>query len=168
MLLLVLLAGLVVTLLSARPGVPRGAQGKALGRKGPSPLWLLGAVVFGVICLRFGVNWLVVAGGVLLAAARSLLPLLRFLPVLQRLRQKPPSASSGNGSTGSGARSGSGPVRAPRMSRHEALQVLGLDANASRDDVQREYRRLMKKLHPDLGGSSYLAAKLNEAKDVLL
>jgi curved DNA-binding protein CbpA len=54
------------------------------------------------------------------------------------------------------------------MSRQEALQVLGLDASATQDDVRREYRRLIKKLHPDLGGSSYLAAKLNEAKDVLL
>jgi curved DNA-binding protein CbpA len=54
------------------------------------------------------------------------------------------------------------------MSRQEALQVLGLDRNATDDDVRREYRRLMKKLHPDLGGSGYLAAKINEAKDVLL
>ena len=53
------------------------------------------------------------------------------------------------------------------MTRHEALQVLGLDEHATAEDVQREYRRLMRKVHPDLGGSGYLAAKLNEAKDVL-
>jgi DnaJ-class molecular chaperone len=53
------------------------------------------------------------------------------------------------------------------MTRQEALRVLGLEATATQEDVQREYRRLMKKLHPDLGGSSYLAAKLNEAKEVL-
>ena len=53
------------------------------------------------------------------------------------------------------------------MTREEALQILGLDERATQGDVQREYRRLMRKVHPDLGGSSYLAAKLNEAKDVL-
>lgn len=54
------------------------------------------------------------------------------------------------------------------MSRREALEVLGLDDGATSDDVRREYKKLMKKLHPDLGGSGYLAAKINEAKDVLL
>jgi DnaJ-class molecular chaperone len=53
------------------------------------------------------------------------------------------------------------------MSRQEALQVFGLGESATREDVQREYRRLMRQVHPDLGGSSYLAAKINEAKDVL-
>jgi len=53
------------------------------------------------------------------------------------------------------------------MSRHEALEMLGLDERATREDVQREYRRLIKRLHPDLGGSTYLTAKLNEARDVL-
>ncbi|MEY2930000.1 MAG: hypothetical protein RL033_749 [Pseudomonadota bacterium] len=53
------------------------------------------------------------------------------------------------------------------MSRREALEMLGLDERASRDDVQREYKRLIKRLHPDLGGSTYLTAKLNEARDVL-
>jgi curved DNA-binding protein CbpA len=53
------------------------------------------------------------------------------------------------------------------MTRREALEVLGLDAHATPEDVHREYRRLIKKIHPDLGGSTYLAAKVNEAKDVL-
>jgi len=54
------------------------------------------------------------------------------------------------------------------MSREEAYQVLGLPPGASPDQIRAEYRRLMKKMHPDQGGTTYLAARINEAKDVLL
>jgi hypothetical protein len=70
------------------------------------------------------------------------------------------------------ARSASGGVNAPpegpRMSRREALDVLGLGEGASRDEILASYRELIRKLHPDTGGSAYLAAKLNQARDVLL
>lgn len=64
---------------------------------------------------------------------------------------------------------GNGP-RAPSsaMSRQEALAVLGLKEGASADDIRTAHRRLMKEFHPDRGGSDYLAAKINQAKDVLL
>jgi hypothetical protein len=55
-----------------------------------------------------------------------------------------------------------------RLPRDEALAVLGLKAGASADEVKQAHKRLMKDFHPDLGGSDYLAAKINEAKDVLL
>jgi hypothetical protein len=54
------------------------------------------------------------------------------------------------------------------MSREEAYAVLGLKPGAKRDHIIEAHRRLMQRLHPDRGGSDFLAAKLNQAKDVLL
>ena len=54
------------------------------------------------------------------------------------------------------------------MTREEALEILELEGNASTSDIKSAHRRLMKKFHPDHNGSDYMAAKLNEAKDVLL
>ena len=54
------------------------------------------------------------------------------------------------------------------MSRDEALQVLGLEQGASRAQISEAHRRLMTKLHPDHGGTDYLASKINTARDVLL
>lgn len=53
-------------------------------------------------------------------------------------------------------------------SREKALQVLGLDKAATETDIRNAYKKLMQKLHPDHEGSEWIAAKLNEARDLLL
>lgn len=54
------------------------------------------------------------------------------------------------------------------MSRREALRVLGLDDGADAEAIRRAYRRLMKKVHPDQGGSAELASRVQAARDALL
>lgn len=79
----------------------------------------------------------------------------------QRFPGEAPFGEQDHGKGGAGGDSGS-------MSRSEALAILGLAEDASREDIISAHRQLMQKLHPDRGGNDYLAAKINQAKDFLL
>jgi hypothetical protein len=86
--------------------------------------------------------------------------------VLQAYLERTHSREYGASHAGAGAtseRAGGSP-----MTRTEAYEILGLSPGAGAQEIIDAHRRLMQKLHPDRGGSTYLAAKLNQAKDLLL
>jgi hypothetical protein len=122
-------------------------------------LWTLalaGATLAGLLLLTG-------KGGIALFALTAFGPLI-WDRVRDRLGFSRPQA---------GARPGGRPAgraAAPRggMSREEAWQVLGLQPGASAAQVQEAYVRLMRAAHPDGGGSDWLAARINQARDVLL
>jgi hypothetical protein len=77
-------------------------------------------------------------------------------------------AEAWEGQAGAGPGGGSGRGGAGPMTREEALAVLGLAEGASAADIRSAHRRLMRGAHPDQGGSDWLAARINQARDVLL
>ena len=98
----------------------------------------IGIAALLLILLRLGLPWLAVIGTAVVAVLRFAMPLLIRLLPLWLLR------------------------------RAHALDVLDLAEGASRDEILKAYKDLIKKVHPDRGGSSYLAAEVNRARDVLL
>ena len=161
--MLVLLAGLVAIVafvvlfrlfwLSAKPNPATGIITLAA-------LALVAAL--GLLAATGRLHWLAAVGAALLPFLRRSLGLLRYMPFLGRLFAQYRQQRGGEQRTG-----GAGAGRAG-MSADQALAVLGLEPNPSRQQVIDAHRRLMAKIHPDKGGSTYLAQQLNEAKRVLL
>jgi hypothetical protein len=111
-------------------------------------------------------NWLFALIGLLLAFVMRLMPfLLQYAPHLHKLwfefLKAKHSGADRQSSSGSSAVKGG-------MSRTEAFDVLGLKMDASEQEIIAAHRKLIQKIHPDRGGSDYLAAKINLAKKVLL
>jgi hypothetical protein len=122
---------------------------------------LMAALSF--VLVRSGMPWLAALLVIFFSAGR------RFF---SRANQEAPPHRGAPPGPEEGSRQGSVPPPRSRdarvMSHDEAYAILGLEPGASRDAIMEAYKRLMKKMHPDQGGSTYLAQRINLARDVLV
>lgn len=135
------------------------------------------ALMLIVLAATGRIHWLGAVFATLLAFFRQLIPLLlRWSPAIKQLyqhyyqqkqqqhhHQQQQQNHNHNQQNHRTTANNSG-----TMQRKEALQILGLDETATRDDIIKAHRKLMQKVHPDRGGSAELAAQVNRAKDILL
>lgn len=128
----------------------------------------LGAVIIVLLMMAITgrMHWLFALIGALLPFARGLLGMsLQFLPMWLRRKQ-----SQSDQTQHENARS-TKPLRDVEI--REAMDILGLEGDIKRGEITTQmindaHRRLIQKMHPDRGGSDYLAAKINQARDLLL
>jgi len=125
----------------------------------------IAATIVGILAITGHLNVITAAIAGLVALLPRASQFLKYLPFVSRLLNKNNSANQQQ----TGHNQQSPPQRGKQtMSQDDAMDVLGLKTGYSKDDVKQAHRRMMLKNHPDRGGSDYLAAQINTAKDVLL
>jgi DnaJ-domain-containing protein 1 len=160
MLLLWFLAGVILVIaLHASFSLLQNLSASAKSRMRKA-LLIASALLGGFVLLRVGLPYLAALFGALMiavnyaariaSAGAMLLPLLMPFFLRRKAADASPSTS------------------ASRMSLSQARAILGVQERASEQEIKAAYYALIQKLHPDVGGNDYLAAQLNEAKDILL
>ena len=164
LILVLLLLAAALWLLHRLRTMPRALLARRLRQ---AAIW--GLVVVLVLAVLTGrLNPLFALLGAAIPVLMRLLAFLRLVPELQQILRSlglgvGAGAGSANGDTGQGTRPNSG-----ALSEDEARAILGVDAKADAEAIRAAHRRLMQRLHPDRGGSDYLAARINAAKQRLL
>jgi DnaJ family protein C protein 19 len=129
--------------------------------------WTTAGVIIGllvVLVITGRMHWLYALGGSIAALAPRVLRWLKYLPIITRFHQQyRQQRGPGSKSDGTSQKPGN-----EKMSKAQAYEVLGLKPDASRDEILQAHRRMIQRVHPDRGGSDYLASKINQAKDTLL
>ncbi len=131
---------------------------RQLGRKPPQEARGFSTKIFGAALMLVSA-FLALRGAMVFAmplflAGAGLFGLGKYLPQAANIMGQRPSPTPPEPST--------------KMNAKEALSVLGLTQAASRDEIIAAHKRLQRTNHPDVGGSDYLAGKINQARDVLL
>ena len=128
--------------------------------------WSTAGVIIGtlvVLAATGRMHWLYALGGTIAAFMPRVISALRYLPLINRFRQQYTQQKSQQSGQQSAARANPG-----KMTAAQAREILGVKADASKEEIIMAHKRMMQKVHPDRGGSDYLAAQLNQAKDTLL
>jgi hypothetical protein len=129
--------------------------------------WSTAGVIIGtlvVLAITGRMHWLYALGGTIAAFTPRVISALKYLPLINRFRQQytqQKTQQSGNQQSASRANPG-------KMTVAQAREVLGVKADASKEEIIKAHKRMMQKVHPDRGGSDFLAAQINQAKDTLL
>jgi hypothetical protein len=120
---------------------------------------IIAGLLVAILLLRFGMPYIAaLLGGVMaiVATFNRLIQILSTVDSLKGLFKKPQSNDTQKTST------------TAKMTKEQAFKILDISENASKEEIEEAYKRLMKKNHPDVGGTEYFASQLNEAKDLLL
>ena len=116
-------------------------------------LWTIAVIVLALV-VTGRAPWIMGVLATLLALAGRIAKFAQFIPLFKNIfgnasAQQPPTGS---------------PPSSQSMSRQGAADILGIDVNASQEEIRMAHKKLMQKIHPDRGGSDALAKQINEAK----
>ena len=128
--------------------------------------WSTAGVIIGtlvVLAATGRMHWLYALGGTIAAFMPRVISALRYLPLINRFRQQYTQKGGQQSRQQPTGRTNPG-----NMTVAQAREILGVSANATRDEIIKAHKRMMQKVHPDRGGSDFLAAQINQAKDTLL
>lgn len=129
--------------------------------------WIVGALM--ALTGKLAVGLTLMAIGAMGAGVFTRPPRARRSPFGERNRHRRSAGRRPHVEQDADAGGGEGDVRSASgvMTEEQAYQILGLKPGATPQDIARAHRALMKKVHPDQGGTTELAARVNAAKDVL-